>query len=294
MHQRENGIALVLVLWVLVLITITSGAFALMARMDQLEANQLLSGTQAKLAAEAGLNLAAVALRDDDPDPRIVADGRAYQLQINGVDVEFSATDERGKLDINSADQETLTTLFSGHGMEVKDAEVLAAHVLDWRDSDDIERVDGAEQESYDAAGLPVGPANRPFMMVDELLQVMGMTYDLFRQIEPGITVYSRSDVPMPAFAPVEALMAIPDITRDEALNFVRQRQSQSPDDTVGVSLPNGQTVMAQGKGLTYSIHIKATMPNGVWEQLETTIRLGGDPTGLPYRVLRWSEGFQY
>ena len=43
----QNGIALVLVLWITVLISIDTGAYALMARMDQLEARQLLSGTQA-------------------------------------------------------------------------------------------------------------------------------------------------------------------------------------------------------------------------------------------------------
>ena len=58
-RQRQQGIALVLVLWVLILLTVTTGSYALMARMDQLEANQLLSGTQARLWAEAGLNLAA-------------------------------------------------------------------------------------------------------------------------------------------------------------------------------------------------------------------------------------------
>ncbi len=50
---RQRGIALVLVLWILILLTVTTGAFALMARMDQLEANQLLSGTKARFWAEA-------------------------------------------------------------------------------------------------------------------------------------------------------------------------------------------------------------------------------------------------
>jgi hypothetical protein len=59
------------------------------------------------------------------------------------------------------------------------------------------------------------------------------------------------------------------------------------------VTLPNGESVVAQGRGLTYSIAVKATMPNGVWEQLDATIRLGGSPSGQPFRVLRWREGLQ-
>ena len=292
MH-RQNGIALVLVLWVLLLLTIITGSFALMARMDRLEAHSLLSGTQARFSAEAAINLATLALRDPDDENRMRADGRVYQQEIEGVVVEVSAIDERGKLDINAADELTLANLFIGNGMDLDEAELLAAAVLDWRDEDELERVNGAEEDAYFAAGLEMGPANRQFMMTEELLQVIGMRYELYRKIEPGITTFSRSAQPDPAFAPVEALMAMPDITYDEAVNFVEQRNSQQPGESLGTELPNGIIVMEQGRGVTYSIKARATMPNGVWEQLQATIRLGGNRNGSPYRVLRWREGFQ-
>ena len=292
--NSQQGIALVLVLWVLLLLTIITGSFALMARMDRLEAHALLSGTQARLSAEAAINLAVLALRDPDDETRMLADGRIYETQIDGVLLEVSATDERGKVDINATDELTLATLFTGHGMELQDAELLAAAVMDWRDEDELERVNGAEEDAYLAAGLELGPANRPFMMTEELLQVIGMEYELYRLLEPGITVFSRAAEPDPAFAPVEALMALPDITYEEAMNFVQERNSQIPGESVGTELPNGIMVMEQGRGVTYSIQARATMPNGVWEQLQATIRLGGNRSGSPYRVLRWREGFQY
>ena len=281
-----------LVLWVLLLLTIITGAFALTARMDRLEANALLSGTQARLSAEAAINLAALALRDPEDETRMLADGRIYELVVDGVAIQISAVDERGKLDINAADEFTLVNLFSGNGMELVDAELLAAAVMDWRDVDELERVNGAEEDAYIAAGLQVGPANRPFMMAEELLQVIGMPYELFRKVEPGITVFSRAGEPDPAFAPVEALMALPDITYDEAVDFVAQRNAHLPGESIGTELPNGVVVMEQGRGVTYSIHARATMPNGVWEQLKATIRLGGNRSGNPYRVLSWREGF--
>jgi len=291
-RSGQNGIALVLVLWITVLISIVTGAYALMARMDQLEARQLLSGTQARMTAEGGIHLTAVALRDRDELTRIIADGRPYQQTLDGVLLEIKVIDERGKLDINAADEQTLFTLFNNNGLEADRAELLAAAVMDWRDGDEVERVNGAELDTYLAAGLEVGPANRPFMMIDELLQVLGMPYPLFRLVEPGITVFSRAAMPNLAFAPVEALLAIPDISHEEALEFVQERNAREPGDTDDISSPNGLVVVAQGRGLTYSIQAKATMPNGVWEQLEATIRLGGSPTGQPFRVLRWREGF--
>lgn len=293
-RTSQSGVALVLVLWITVLLTITSGAYALMARMDQLEANALLSGTQARMTAEAGIHLMAVALRDTDDLARPIADGRIYEQVVDGVLLEVSVTDERGKLDINAANEDTLVTLFGNNGLDSEQAALLAAAVLDWRDADEVERVNGAEWDTYMAAGLPVGPANRPFMMVDELLQVLGMSYELYRRIEPGISVYSRASNPDPAYAPAEALLAMPDMTPEDAQNFITERTALEPGDTQGVALPDGQTAVAQGRGLTYSIHAKATMPNGVWEQVEATIRLGGSHTGLPFRVLRWREGFHH
>jgi len=291
--NKQRGIALVLVLWVLLLLTIITGSFALMARMDRLEANALLSGTQARLSAEAAINLAVLALRDPDELSRMRADGRIYQQETEGVLLEVSAIDERGKVDINAADELTLANLFIGNGMELDEAELLAAAVLDWRDEDELERVNGAEEDAYFAAGLEIGPANRQFMMTEELLQVIGMHYELYRKIEPGITTFSRTAQPDPAFAPVEALMAMADITYDEAVNFVEQRNSQQAGESLGTELPNGLVVMEQGRGVTYSIKARATMPNGVWEQLQATIRLGANRDGSPYRVLRWREGFQ-
>ncbi len=290
----QSGIALIMVLWILLLVTISTGAYTLMARMDVLEAHTLLWGTRARMAAEAGLNLAVLALRDPDEFTRWIPDGRPYELRFQDVILEIKVTDERGKLDINAVDESALQQLFFNNGLDDDQATHLAAAVKDWNDSDELERPNGAEEETYQALGLSVGPGNRSFIMVEELLQVLGMSWELFREIEPGLTVFSAVGAPDPAYAPVEALLALPDMTRDEALNFVAQRHSQDAASGLGTALPNGQIAMARGRGLTYSIQAKATLPNGVWDQVEATIRLGGSPDGRPFRILRWREGFHH
>lgn len=294
MQARQRGVALVLVLWIVLLITISTGAYTLMARMDQLEAHTILAGTRARMAAEAGLNLAMLSLRDPDETTRLMPDGRPYLLSFQGIEVEVQVTDERGRLDINAADEATLTTLLTGHGMEADDAALLAAAIKDWSDTDEIERANGAELPQYEAAGLSVGPANRPFIMTEELLQVIGMSWELYTKMEPGLSVFSEAGEPDPAYAPVEALMALPDMTLEDAQDFVATRQAESGPGGAGAVLPSGQVAMARGRGLTYSILAKATLPNGVWDQVQATIRLGGGPDGLPYRILRWREGFHH
>lgn len=292
--KRQKGVALVLVLWILLLVTISTGAYTLTARMDQLEAHTVLSGTQAKMAAEAGINLAVLSLRDPDELTRMIPDGRSYHMSFEGIAVEVQVTDERGKLNINSADEEVFSNLLTANGLDSSDAGLLAAAIADWVDSDEIERADGAELPAYESAGLAVGPANRGFVMVEELLQVLGMSWDLYSAMAPGLTVYSDSSVPDPAYAPLEALMALPDMTAEDARNFVEQRHSEESLNELELTLPNGEVAMARGRGLTYSILAKATMPNGIWDQVEATIRLGGSSDGRPYRVLRWREGFHH
>ena len=288
---RQRGVALVLVLWILLLVTISTGAYTLTARMDTLEAHTVLSGTQARLGAEAGINLAVMSLRDPDETTRLIPDGRPYQVQYEGMLVEVRVTDERGKLDINAAGEDTLINLLTANGVDGQDATLLAAAIKDWSDSDEIERANGAELEAYEAAGLAVGPANRAFVMTEELLQVLGMTWNLYTRIEPGVSVHSRAALPNPAYAPAEALLALPDMTNEEALNFVAQRHSEESLSDLDLVLPGGEVAMAQGRGLTYSIVAKATLPNGIWDQVDATVRLGANSNGRPYTVLRWREG---
>ena len=276
-YRRQEGVALVLVLWILLLVTISTGAYTLTARMDQLEAHTVLSGTQARLAAEAGINLAVMSLRDPDELTRMIPDGRSYYMTFEGIQVEVQATDERGKLNINAANEAVFTNLLVNNGVDALEAELLAAAIADWVDSDDIERANGAELPAY-----------------EELLQVLGMTWDLYTQLSPGITVHGDTGEPDPAYAPVEALMALPDMTENEARNFVQERHSQESLSDLELALPNGEVAMARGRGLTYSILAKATLPNGIWDQVEATVRLGGSSDGRPYRVLRWKEGFHH
>ena len=292
--RRQKGVALVLVLWILLLVTISTGAYTLTARMDQLDAHTVLSGTPARMAAEAGLNFAVLSLRDPDELTRLIPDGRSYFINFEGITVEVQVTDERGKLNVNAANEEVYIDLLTANGLDATEAELLAAAIADWVDSDEIERANGAELEAYEMAGFSVGPANRGFVMVEEMLQVMGMSWDLYSAMAPGLTVYSDSGVPDPAYAPMEALLALPDMTEEDARNFVAQRHSEESLSELELALPNGEVAKARGRGLTYSILAKATMPNGIWDQVEATIRLGGSSDGRPYRVLRWREGFHH
>jgi general secretion pathway protein K len=297
-RTRSRGVAFVLVLWVIATLSILLGSFAMITRTENLQARHLFDTTRARYAAEAGLNLAVYELRKNDQLQRWIPDGRPYAFQFDDAQVEVRLTDDSGKIDINTAKDEILASLFMRSGVEEEQAVALAAAVEDWRDPDDLETPNGAEVDSYHAAGLSYEPANEPFNTVSELQQVIGMSYALYEKIEPAVTIYSGRGDPNLSYAPLEALESIPGITPEIAQQLIAQRQALPPGYRPGIdgpplTLPDGTPIpMASGGGLTYSVESRATLPSGAHTVLEATIRLGGvNAAGRPYTIRRWRDG---
>ncbi len=291
--KHQSGIALIVVLWVLVLLTIVVGVYAVLARTETMQARFLFDTTEAHYAAEAGIHRAVYEMRNPDRETRWVADGRSNYIEFGDAIVDIQVRDESGKIDLNRAGEELLFELFLSRGVNENDALHLSDAIEDWRDGDDIPRMYGAEIDDYLAAGYPYGPANRDFQSVDELQQVMGMTWEIFQDVEDLFTVHGRSSV-NPAFASAEVLASLPDVDLEGARMFVEEREMMHPSDaTAGLMLPNGQMVSLQAGGSTFSIRSRATLESGAWSQIEATVNLGTDTRGRPFRVLRWRDNVE-
>lgn len=293
MKRSQRGIAFIVVIWLLALLAVLMGAFTLLARTEALQSRHLFDSTQARYAAEAGINRSVLSLFDPDPERRWIPDGRPYEFPFEGAAVVIEVTDESGKIDINAADQQGLINLFMVAGVDELEAVRLADAVIDFRDPDDLVMPNGAEVEEYEAEGLGHGPKNAPFDLTDELQQVLGVDFALYQRLQGAITVYTGQGQFNPAFAPIEALRAWPGMDEQTARDVIEQRHLFDPNSGLSPpTLPDGTPLMAQGGSGTYSIRSRATLPNGAWTELEVTLRLGGVGTsGLAYTVLRWQEG---
>lgn len=291
--RPERGIALVVVLWILVLLSITVGIFAILARTEGLQARFLFDETAARYAAEAGIHRAVFEMRSSDMETRWVPDGRPYMMSLGEAVVEIRITDETGKINLNAVDAELLTDFFISRGVEELEALHLADAIMDWRDPDDMPRLYGAEIDDYLAAGYPYGPANENFRTVDELQQVIGMTWELYQQVESHLTVHSGRGNINPAFASPEVLAAMPDMDRESAEMFVEERWQFHPADQQALMLPNGQMVSLHGGGRTFSIRSRATLENGIWSEIQATVSLGTDTRGRPFRIQRWRDNIE-
>ena len=288
--RQQRGVALLVVLWLLILLTIVVGVYAILTRTEVMQARFLLDTTRARYAAEAGLHRAAYEMFNPDMETRWVGDGRPYSIEFGTSTVEIRITDESGKININGADVDLLTELFFQQGVDELAAVSLADAVIDWRDADDFPTEYGAEIEEYDAAGYPYGPANQSFQSVDELQQVMGMTQEMFQSIRDLVTISGGGGRPNPAFAPAEIIALLPDMDLVAAEEFVAERSEYHPSEMVGVMMANGELVSLQHTGRVFSVHSRATLDTGTWASVKATVAIGEGMRGRPFRILEWRE----
>jgi Type II secretory pathway, component PulK len=279
-RHRARGAALILVVWLVMLLAALVGAFALSARIEYLQGRTLHGGIVAGQAARAGLEYALARLGEADPAHAWVPDGRTYAWRFDDATVEVRIVDEAGKVDLNGADAALLAALLRVCGASQRQAEELAGAILDWRDGDDlVQPVGGAEDPHYAAAGLPYGAKDAPFETVAELQQVLGMTPELFRRLEPHLTVHTGLPAPDTRYSSAEVLQAV---GVDPAPVLAGRERPLRPEEVA---------LLAGGSG-TYSIESTARLGDGSRSMLRAVVRVGASGVpGSAYTILRWEEG---
>lgn len=224
-HQR--GVALILVLWATMLLTVIAGSFAYATRTDMSVLGNAVLRARAEAAADAGVHRAVLeTLKPLTDAERWKTDGKPHDITLGEAAIRVSVLDESAKIDINSASPVLLRGLFLSVGLDDQGATRLVEAIQDWRDPDLLTLPNGAEESAYVEAGLKQKPPNAPFRTIEELRLVLGMTAGLYRRIEPMITIYSRQPGINLAIAPRDVLMVIPGVTAEQVDAFIAAREA--------------------------------------------------------------------
>jgi general secretion pathway protein K len=228
--NRQRGIALVLVIWVAVLLTVGRAIYEVYRVGNPVEAWR--------------------------------RDGTPYEWRFDGVPVRVEMRDESAKIDINTANDLLLRGLFLSVGLPDDEAASLVDAVLDWRDADSLKRPNGAEEADYRAAGLAYKPANAPFQAIEEIQLVLGMRPEIYRRIAPLITVFSRQTGVNPQLATREVLMAIPGLTSDVVDDYITRREAARDQNLPLPILPQAG-IYTSGGTLVMSMRSEARLDDG-------------------------------
>ncbi len=297
---RPRGLALITVLWVMVLLSLIAASFARTSRTEVNLARNLIDNAEAEALAEAGVYRAILGLIEADPARPWRVDGTAYAWSYGGAEVRLAVQDEGGKLDLNAAPQRLLVGLLRSAGLAEPEAAAMADRIADFRDGDDLTRVNGAEDPDYAEAGLAWGAKDAPFEAVAELQQVLGVSPELYARLAPALTLYAGRNPPFEPVAPpeVRAFYGVFEVLREQAGEAPGEEAAlgEGPEPEAGEAPAPLAPAVAPGMAAArsrvpvYTIRAEARLAGGAVFAREAIVRLGREGRA-PYRVLAWRQG---
>jgi len=275
-RSGRAGMALVLVLWVITLLTVIAASFSLGVRRDAGLAHHLTQAAVAEAAAEAGLRLAMLGLSNPDPNQRWNSGDGVRSLSWQGVQLEVSVVAETGRVDLNHAGAALLDGLLAAVGVEdPARREGIVAQIRDWRDTAAGTRPQGLSPADYRALGYPYGPANSPFRATEELLLLSGVDPDLFRRLQPLVTTYSGQPDVDPRHAPFEVLLALPGMDAAAARTLLEEREAA------------GERLVANDSDVHTVISV-AHVPSGARAGVRAVLRTSDEQDAEPFRIVHF------
>lgn len=208
--QGQEGFALVLILWVLLLLSMIGSAYALAVRAEALAARNAAEDLEAYALALAGFQQALAEILGEWDVNYLDSSGSVAFARKDGARVEsprrggrlvtgemgYRITDEEGKVNVNRASRALLTSLLKNLELAVgANIDEVVDSILDWIDPDALRRLNGAEDDYYLGLRIPYAPKNGPMSVPEELLLVKGITPDLYAVLSEALTVYGTGGV---------------------------------------------------------------------------------------------------
>ena len=196
--RNQEGIALVMVLWVMAILSVVVLEFSFAMRTEVNITQNYKEELQLYGMAQGGVHRAIAELiykhdpkvqqlrktlttEEIPPDKKEwVTDGRSYFLPFGQGTCEIKVMSEAGKVNINLVSESMLRKIITLLGLEGEMRDIVVDSILDWKDPDDFYRVNGAENSYYQSLKESYYCKNAYFDSIEELLLVRGVSPALF------------------------------------------------------------------------------------------------------------------
>lgn len=205
----QSGIALFLVLWILILLSVIVAEFSHTMRAEVNMTWGFTQGTRAYYVAYAGIQHAIAQMVEKGFKPmqgetaseQPEREAPFFRINCENPKVLFGdgyyavhVDNESGKININTARSRLLQVMLTPFQLDEEEAAVIVDSILDWRDRDHFHRLHGAENDYYQALPTPYQCKNDYFDSVEELLLVRGITKKIFYGgLRDMVTVYGKT-----------------------------------------------------------------------------------------------------
>ncbi len=297
--KSEKGIALLLVLWALILLMTVIASFAFLTRTELEAGFHFKRRIKADFLLEGAINraIAEIMYAQRNPDAEDVWDlnGTPNYYRADNRKITVIISPEASRVDLNRSSDVILRGLLASIGVDAEKADTIIDSILDWRDADDLHRLNGAENDYYQSLEPPYSCKNGDFDSVYELLYVKGVTEDIFfgSENKPGIRDFltvnagtAKIDINT---APIEVLLALPGMDRSHAEEIIRKRTEQvfknmaEVKDTVGDIYAGIAPYIQLGRTNIYSVTAND-------QEINYGIRAVVMVSGNDFHIQRWEK----
>jgi general secretion pathway protein K len=255
--KNERGFALLAVMLVMTLLAIIVTELGMSMRLEASMVRSFKDVTLATHLAEAAVQQAIREILGPASIQALDEDGTLSFYRIVGTSVlltkqsrlprqrvalgagEFSyrILDEEARLNLNTAPPDRVDRLLTGIGLDKQARDIINDSLQDWKDADDLSRINGAESDDfYLKLPVPYRARNGPLQDTAELLQIRGITREIYRG-EKGhqaladlVTVVGRQTVNMNT-APAPVLKALG--LSDAEVSEITQTRTKTPYSSV-------------------------------------------------------------
>ena len=269
MPRRQDGMALIVVLWLVVLLSIMAAGHSKNVHTDTTLAARQVQSAKARALAEAGINHVILEMLAADSDRKLPVDGSLFTVRVGDDDVTIAIRDATGFIDLNAAKPELLEAALEACGVGETARRDLVDAILDWRDRDDLRRLHGFEDDDYMAAGVAWTPRDGAFEAVDELKYLPGMSQARYDCLAPFVTVHSGRGGLNMEYAPPALITAL---TGEEV-------PAAEADDGSAGGPRNG----------TFHIYASASGSAATVAAIEAVVRISR-ASKTPFTIVDWRE----
>lgn len=209
----QRGFALLAVMLVLALLGVVAAELAFSMRLEASMVRSYKEGIQATHLAEAGIQQAIREILSGAPIQALDESGQLIfyrtaagqttptpvpaldrtRVPLGAGEFSYRILDEEARINVNAAPPDRIDRLLEALGVDKRERDVVSDSLQDWKDANDEYRVNGAESDdTYLKLPVPYRARNAPLQDATELLQIKGVTRDLYygRPDKPGLAAF--------------------------------------------------------------------------------------------------------
>ena len=262
--------ALIVVLWLVVLLSIMAAGHSKNVHTDTTLASRQVQSAQARALAEAGINHVILEMLAADSDRKLPVDGSLFNVRVGDDDVTIAIRDASGFVDLNAAKPELLDAALEACGVGETARRDLVDAILDWRDRDDLRRLHGVEDDDYVVAGVAWTSRDGAFEAVDELKYLPGMSQALYDRLSPFVTVHSGRGGLNMEYAPPALITAL------------------TGEEVPAADTDDGDSAGGPRNG-TFHIYASASGSAATVAAIEAVVRISR-ASKTPFTIVDWRE----